>query len=118
MQKPGNVGRKDVQSQISHLEQLVVSLMKKSGGIDAQNRPGSSRGHSIDDPRAPDFTLSTREDWTEINGLVNTTESFGMINIDDDQPNYVGSSHWAAILDNVRLVIYINVVLELELIVM
>ncbi|CAG8962355.1 hypothetical protein HYFRA_00014152 [Hymenoscyphus fraxineus] len=101
LQKSGNVGRKDVQSQISHLEQLVVSLMKKSGGVD-QNRLGISHVPSSDDPRASDFSSSTGEDqWTEITGLSNTTESFGMINIDDDQPNYVGSSHWAAILDNI-----------------
>ncbi|CAG8974704.1 hypothetical protein HYALB_00006440 [Hymenoscyphus albidus] len=101
LQKSGNVGRKDVRSQISHLEQLVVSLMKKSGGID-QNRLGISPGPSSDGPRASDFSSSTGDDqWTEITGLSNTTESFGMINIDDDQPNYVGSSHWAAILDNI-----------------
>jgi hypothetical protein len=35
------------------------------------------------------------------NSIVDTEESFGRISIEDDQFNYVGSSHWAAILDNV-----------------
>jgi hypothetical protein len=34
---------------------------------------------------------------------VDAAESFGRISIEDDQPNYVGSSHWAAILDNVSI---------------
>jgi hypothetical protein len=33
--------------------------------------------------------------------LQDTAESFGRISMDEEQPNYVGSAHWAAILDNV-----------------
>ena len=36
--------------------------------------------------------------------LGDTAESFGRISMEDDQANYVGSDHWAAILDNVILV--------------
>jgi hypothetical protein len=36
-------------------------------------------------------------------GLHDTAESFGRISMDEEQPNYVGSTHWAAILDNVSM---------------
>jgi hypothetical protein len=101
IQKPtSNSGSRDVQSQISRLEELVISLMNKTnpnGLVSSGNQQVSSEddtrpsldGHRVDDP------------WTEVNGLKETEESFGRINIDDEQPNYVGSTHWAAILDNV-----------------
>lgn len=90
----------DVQSQISRLEELVISLMNKTNqnglvtSIDAQASSEDGTRPSLDGQRVDD-------QWTEVNGLRETEESFGRINIDDEQPNYVGSTHWAAILDNV-----------------
>jgi hypothetical protein len=44
------------------------------------------------------------EQMVEINGLRDlreTSDSFGRISIEGEQPNYVGAAHWAAILDSV-----------------
>jgi len=95
-----NNGSKDVHSQISRLEELVISLMNKTNpnGLlpsrDPQTSSASGTRPSLDGPRLD-------EPWTEVNALKETEESLGRINIDDEQPNYVGSTHWAAILDNV-----------------
>lgn len=62
---------------------------------------GDQHGSNQDDPRPAQEATRLDVQWTEINGLRETEESFGRINIDDEQPNYVGSTHWAAILDNV-----------------
>ena len=43
-----------------------------------------------------------REQLAERNDLRETSDSFGRISIEDEQPNYVGAAHWAAILDSVR----------------
>jgi len=37
----------------------------------------------------------------ETNGLSQTFDSLGRISIENEQPNYVGGSHWVAILDSV-----------------
>jgi hypothetical protein len=63
-------------------------------GVDPQASSEDDTRPSQAGPRPDDL-------WTEANGLRETEESFGRINIDDEQPNYVGSTHWAAILDNV-----------------
>jgi hypothetical protein len=59
-------------------------------------------------PITPDeSTVSTSSNATTpssdqvANNAVDTEESFGRISIEDNQLNYVGQSHWAAILDNV-----------------
>jgi hypothetical protein len=102
IQKPTNHAQRDVQSQISHLEELVVSLMNKSRAAGSGAKAETSQQKSNNDTASPKFELNTTEDqWTEINGIKNATESFGMINIEDNQSNYVESSHWTAILDNV-----------------
>ncbi|EHK97144.1 hypothetical protein M7I_7156 [Glarea lozoyensis 74030] len=66
------------------------------------NKPGAPQTQSSDDTSSPNFELTTTDDqWTEITGVKNATESLGMINIKDNQPSYVESSHWTAILDNI-----------------
>lgn len=92
---------KDVQSQVRHLEELVISLMNRT----AKNSALSSKPQP---PITPDeSTISTSSNATTpssdqvANSAVDTEESFGRISIEDNQLNYVGQSHWAAILDNV-----------------
>ncbi|RDL34405.1 uncharacterized protein BP5553_07533 [Venustampulla echinocandica] len=93
---------KDVQSQISHLEQLVVSLMNRSNTIGNSSRTDGSPSSLDENNPSQQIHSSTLEDhWTEINAVKETAESIGLISIQDDQPNYVGSSHWEAILDNI-----------------
>jgi hypothetical protein len=76
--------------------------MNKSRTAGGTNKPGVSQTQSSDDTPSPNFELTTTDDqWTEITGVKNATESLGMINIKDNQPSYVESSHWTAILDNV-----------------
>ncbi|EPE28759.1 hypothetical protein GLAREA_09880 [Glarea lozoyensis ATCC 20868] len=100
--KSTNLSQRDVQSQISRLEELVVSLMNKSRAAGSTNKPGAPQTQSSDDTSSPNFELTTTDDqWTEITGVKNATESLGMINIKDNQPSYVESSHWTAILDNI-----------------
>lgn len=64
--------------------------------------PSGDPHASSEDSTRPSLEGQRADDpWAEVNGLKETEESFGRINIDDEQPNYVGSTHWAAILDNV-----------------
>ncbi|KAG9232543.1 fungal-specific transcription factor domain-containing protein [Amylocarpus encephaloides] len=98
VQKPANGGHKDVQSQISHLEELVVSLMNRSGNATNSGKDDESRDQANALCRTP---ISALEEWTDNSGVKQATDSFGSFNIDDDQTNYVGTAHWAAILDNI-----------------
>jgi hypothetical protein len=101
IQKSTN-GQKDVQSQLQHLEELVVSLMNKSN----RNGPSSTTNNLQATPQSfPDLT-STNELSQPIetpggNILKDTATVLGRISIEDDQPSYVGSAHWTAILDSV-----------------
>lgn len=110
--KPSSVQKassnsKDIQSQITHLEELVVSLMNKSNNVGTSSRTDSSAGmdENNSSPQLPqDCPWECPEDtWTEINSVKDTTESVGLISLRDDNLGYVGGSHWEAILDNVRL---------------
>jgi hypothetical protein len=101
IQKSTN-GQKDVQSQLQHLEELVVSLMNKS------NRNGSSTMTSnvqATPQSSPDLTaaneLGQPTETLSRNILKDTATVLGRISIEDDQPSYVGSAHWTAILDSV-----------------
>jgi hypothetical protein len=76
--------------------------MNKSRDIGATTRPNISQQQSSNSTSSPDFELRTNdEQWTEVTTVNDATESLGMINIKDNQSNYVDSSHWTAILDNV-----------------
>lgn len=101
--RPTGMSQRDVQSQISHLEELVVSLMNKSRAPGSTTKVDTAKESSSHNTASPNFELTMTDDqWTEVTGVKNATESFGMINIKDNHSNYVESSHWTAILDNVR----------------
>lgn len=105
VQKNGQASR-DVQSQVRRLEELVVSLMEKtnrgmfSGGqggqVTADGSPGESDGLGS-------IEVEDADAESEIGGrLKDTALSLGKITIGDgNRANYVGSSHWTAILDSV-----------------
>ncbi|TVY14613.1 Fusarisetin A cluster transcription factor fsa6 [Lachnellula arida] len=88
---------KDLQSQISHLEELVITLMNKT------NRNGNGNASLEDSTRILQEESRSLEDQRteEVHDIKEAEKSFGRINIEDDQPNYVGSTHWVAILDNI-----------------
>ncbi len=104
--KPG-IGSKDVQTQIRNLEEMVITLMNQT----SKNKPSSSTGSNVlsTSESSLEFSVSDLNDSSGSNDqaglagsvLRDTAESFGRISIDDNQLNYVGSTHWAAILDNV-----------------
>jgi hypothetical protein len=102
VQKSSN-SPKDVQSQVRHLEELVISLMNKT----AKNAALSGKPQPPITPDASSVSNSSNATSPSqspdqvANTTVDTEESFGRISIEDDQLNYVGSSHWTAILDNV-----------------
>ena len=101
IQKSTN-GQKDVQSQLQHLEELVVSLMNKSN----RNGSSSTTGNLQATPQSsPDLTaaneLGQPTETLGRNILKDTATVLGRISIEDDQPSYVGSAHWTAILDSV-----------------
>ncbi|KAF8847325.1 hypothetical protein BDZ45DRAFT_607644 [Acephala macrosclerotiorum] len=88
-------GQKDVQSQVRRLEELVISLMNKT----SKNGSGGQ-----DHVTPPDHSIEAEEQESEVRDrrLKDTALSFGRITIDEDErTNYVGSAHWAAILDNI-----------------
>jgi len=80
---------------------MVIALMNKTSKVD--QHPGEAHLQPTQE-RSPEYTDSTdvRQSSASVSAdYPETTDSFGRISIEDNQPNYVGSSHWAAILDNV-----------------
>ncbi|KAH6664920.1 hypothetical protein B0J14DRAFT_493185 [Halenospora varia] len=105
-QKTSNDGPRDFQSQVAHLEELVVSLMNRTNAITTPTKASSSQPSTETNSRtsiSESTTNSSPEDWTEAVPLAETTESFEKIDIQDDQNNYVGDTHWSAILDSIAL---------------
>ncbi|CZR61340.1 related to transcription activator protein acu-15 [Phialocephala subalpina] len=101
---------KDVQSQVRRLEELVISLMNKTN----KNAGNGNQDHVTRPDQSPSSSDGIEVDEGEggvggIDGvdrgdrrLKDTALSFGRITIDEDErANYVGSAHWAAILDNI-----------------
>jgi len=66
-----------------------------NGNINSNASLGNSTPLLQEKPRA------LEDQWTDVHGVKEADKLFGRINMEDDQPNYVGSTHWAAILDNV-----------------
>jgi hypothetical protein len=91
---------KDVQSQVRHLEELVISLMNRT----AKNATLSEK---LQSPITPDeSSVSNSSSPSQFpdqisNRNADPEECFGRISIEDNQVNYVGQNHWTAILDNV-----------------
>ncbi|KAL5322747.1 hypothetical protein ACEPPN_010722 [Leptodophora sp. 'Broadleaf-Isolate-01'] len=82
---------------------MVVSLMNQT----TKTKPVPRIDH-VTPESSPDQGMQASEgpsDGEQValsgTGLGDTAESFGRITMDDDQANYVGSAHWAAILDNI-----------------
>ena len=75
----------------------MVSLMHqstlKNASTESHHRPSLENGLKIGDGGFETERVELRE----------ASDSFGRLGIEDEQPNYVGASHWAAILDSVRI---------------
>ncbi|KAH7412751.1 hypothetical protein BKA64DRAFT_337135 [Cadophora sp. MPI-SDFR-AT-0126] len=102
----GGTASRDVQNQIRHLEEMVITLMNKT----SKNRAvtATPRNDLVTPETSPDHGVPTSEESEDgeqvtLSGtsFSDTAESFGRISMEDDQANYVGSDHWAAILDNI-----------------
>lgn len=91
IQKRPRSGENDVQDRVRKLEQMVISLMN-----DPSARSGSPAGH----PK-PAMGNGLHLEPPTSNGPNESTHSFGRISTEDYQPNYIGGTHWASILDNV-----------------
>lgn len=94
VQKSG-AGSKDVQSQIKHLEDLVISLMNQTTGNNNLLPQGdplqttlerSLENHAADEPIEQGTNAS----------LTGTAESFGRISIEDEKADFKGDEHWVA----------------------
>ncbi|KUJ19439.1 uncharacterized protein LY89DRAFT_490483 [Mollisia scopiformis] len=101
-----NQAPKDVQSQVRRLEELVISLMNKTNqgelplGVPDHVTPDHSSSSS--DQVADSIEDDEGGSNVPNRQMKNTALSFGRITIgEDDRANYVGSSHWTAILDNI-----------------
>lgn len=78
--------------------------MNRTNAITTPTKASSSQPSTETNSRtsiSESTTNSSPEDWTEAVPLAETTESFEKIDIQDDQNNYVGDTHWSAILDSV-----------------
>lgn len=96
---------RDVHGRIRHLEDLVISLMQSNGAngnstiTSAETQPPSASSY-VSGSSFPK-NQSTSSAILDDSNVLDTSESFGRISIEDEQLNYVGGSHWAAILDSV-----------------
>ena len=76
-----------------------MSLMHQSALKDPPPRcPEQTSGRDVERMKAKSIV----ERLTERCDLGETSDSFGRVSIEDEQLNYVGAAHWAAILDSVR----------------
>jgi hypothetical protein len=82
---------KDVQSQVRHLEELVISLMNKT----AKSSTLSGKSQPLITPHGSSVSSSSNatspgQSSDQVPGSnLDTVESFGRMGIEDDQPNYV-----------------------------
>ncbi|EMR90137.1 putative fungal specific transcription protein [Botrytis cinerea BcDW1] len=86
---------KDVQDRIQHLEELVVTLMNQAKDTTAPSEPDILPGFQSS-------TIKPRElSWPNDATVSESVDSIGRISVQDERQNYVGESHWAAILENI-----------------
>lgn len=96
---------KDVQGRIRHLEELVVSLMQSTVANGSLPSPLVEAGSASTSSSLLRTSISKSQSTSGLtssnSSLVDAFDSFGRISIEDEQPNYVGGSHWAAILESI-----------------
>jgi hypothetical protein len=80
------VEQTNVISKLNHLESLVQTLMSE--------RSSQTSTQRTDDQ----IEVYTQSACPSVDALPN---SFGRLSLDRTEPNYVGSDHWAAIIDGV-----------------
>ena len=93
-----------MQNRIDRLEGLVLSLMTngaESAGPSAANRALSQSASSD----SPDFLShqSSRGDDDEMSETEEMAKSLGVLKVMDNKSFYIGDTHWAAILNDVRI---------------
>lgn len=72
-----------------------TSKLGSTSSMSESGKSSYSPSENASPPNVPSY------DNSESTSLQDTAESFGRISMDEEQQNYVGSAHWAAILDNV-----------------
>ncbi|KAE8450755.1 hypothetical protein EG329_005668 [Mollisiaceae sp. DMI_Dod_QoI] len=96
-QKPGS-GSRDVQDRIDHLEKLVLSLAS-NGSVKSSVVPTASQGPDLRMPDTPSSGVLAQV--TDRSDVKETVKSLGHISLEDNHPSYVGSAHWASVLDSI-----------------
>lgn len=94
-----------IQDRISQLEGLVISLMSSLNAAQQVERVGknSSEAESsgallpLDVENHVEAAISETDDQTQL------SNTFGRISLENAETSYVGSAHWAAILDGVSV---------------
>jgi hypothetical protein len=82
------------------LEKLILSLAN-NGSAKSSIVPTASQGPELRMPDTPSSeVLAQVTDGSDVKEAV---KSLGHISLEDNHPSYVGSAHWASILDNVRI---------------
>ncbi|TAQ90961.1 hypothetical protein B7494_g733 [Chlorociboria aeruginascens] len=101
---------RDVQGRIQHLERLVISLMTQTNShpnVDVPENAIQDQRIPQSDYRIPDIFLHRPPPyWTDAVTLREAVQTIGRLRIDGEEEggkgqNYVGGSHWEAILDNI-----------------
>ena len=77
-------------SKLNHLENLIQTLMSDRSGQPSSQPSNSQPG------------VNSRISSQTVDAL---PTSFGRLSLDRTEPNYVGSDHWAAIIDGVSFTI-------------
>ncbi len=91
-------GSRDVQHRIDHLEKLVLSLAS-NGSVKSSVVPTASQGPDLRMPDTPSSGVFAQV--TDRSDVKETVKSLGHISLEDNHPSYVGSAHWASVLDSV-----------------
>ena len=94
-----------IQDRISQLEGLVISLMSSLNAAQQVERVGKKSGDAessgvllpLDVENPVEEAILETDDQTQL------SNSFGRISMENAETSYVGSAHWAAILDGVSV---------------
>lgn len=89
-QQPRDSSPASIQARIDQLETLVASLTQKTQATQHDSHVGTAAGPS-------DINHTPENSTASLSG------DFGRITLTDTKSSYVGSSHWSAIIDKVRV---------------
>ncbi|KAL0930850.1 fungal specific transcription factor [Colletotrichum truncatum] len=91
----------NLQTRLSQLEDLVISIMDNSSPADENLLSNDLQGSSLDHPISRE--LAHKDQTTLIDNYENSskTPESGSIRVSASESRYVGTGHWASILDSI-----------------